>query len=240
MARTPRRAIGAGKSQRRPPRSLGGVGAGSGQTCPTTTTCAGPAPSGKRILTSRPLCAQATALQLKARPTKGTRPGCCCHALGRMGSLKRISPTRRRVPSASPTAYVCTQTHAHTHAHPRAGVKECSPLNFYPFWDMVWDILADMMHIITGIFKRHICALLRGLRTPAAVKARKKNTAEQNKELAHEHKKAVAMVKSWALDKVGPFPVSRTMYTCGLPVLVRVSALFSICRRCSCICRHIV
>ena len=107
---------------------------------------------------------------------------------------------------------------------------------------MVWDILADMMHIITGIFKRHICALLRGLRTPAAVKARKKNTAEQNKDLAHEHKKAVAMVKSWALDKVGPFPVSRmrTMYTCGLPFLVRVSALFSICRRCSCICRHIV
>ena len=107
---------------------------------------------------------------------------------------------------------------------------------------MVWDILADMMHIITGIFKRHICALLRGLRTPKAVKSRKKNTAEQNKELAHEHKKAVAMVKSWALDKVGPFPVSRmrTMYTCGLPVLVRVSALFSICRHCSCICRHIV
>ena len=62
-----------------------------------------------------------------------------------------------------------------------------SPLSFLPFFDMTWDILADMMHIITGIYKRHICALLQGQRMPKGIKARKKNTARQNSELAAAH-----------------------------------------------------
>ena len=77
-----------------------------------------------------------------------------------------------------------------------------SPLSFLPFFDMTWDILADMMHIITGIFKRHICALLQGQRMPKGVKARKKNTARQNSELAAAHEACRNEIKTWELSKV--------------------------------------
>lgn len=82
------------------------------------------------------------------------------------------------------------------------GVKCCSPLSFLPLWHMTWDILADMMHIITGIFKRHICALLAGKRVPAAVKARKRNSPGENRALAAAHKKCKEIIKTWTLSKV--------------------------------------
>jgi hypothetical protein len=33
------------------------------------------------------------------------------------------------------------------------GVKELCPLSFLPFFDVVWDFLPDMMHIIPAIMK---------------------------------------------------------------------------------------
>ena len=67
---------------------------------------------------------------------------------------------------------------------------------------MTWDILADMMHIITGIFKRHLCALLAGKRVPAAVKSRKKNSPAENRALAAAHKECKEIIKTWTLSKV--------------------------------------
>lgn len=49
------------------------------------------------------------------------------------------------------------------------GVKEASPLRWIPWFDLVWDILPDMMHIMSGIWKRHILKMLKGERTPAKV-----------------------------------------------------------------------
>jgi spore coat polysaccharide biosynthesis predicted glycosyltransferase SpsG len=66
----------------------------------------------------------------------------------------------------------------------------------------VWDILPDMMHIIPGIWQRHILHLLVGTRTPAPVKARKKYTKEQNKELFAAHEACKKLVADWKLTKV--------------------------------------
>ena len=97
------------------------------------------------------------------------------------------------------------------------GVKCCSPLSWLPLWCMTWDILADMMHIITGIFKRHICALLAGMRQPAAVKARKKNSPAENRALAAAHKACKELIALWKLSKVTvsppPFATVRTQTT---------------------------
>ena len=82
------------------------------------------------------------------------------------------------------------------------GVKECSPLRFLPRFDMVWDILPDMMHIMSGIWKRHIFELLKGGRAPSAVKARKQNTAAQNAALREEHAKCKERCADWMITKV--------------------------------------
>ena len=82
------------------------------------------------------------------------------------------------------------------------GVKECCPLRFLHLFDLVWDILPDMMHIILGIFKRHIMELFTGKRMPSTVKPRKKNSAAENKALLAANKKAQAEVAGWKLPKV--------------------------------------
>jgi hypothetical protein len=49
------------------------------------------------------------------------------------------------------------------------GVKQCSPLRFLWGFDLVWDILPDMMHISPVIWKGHIFKMFKGERTPAQV-----------------------------------------------------------------------
>ena len=68
-----------------------------------------------------------------------------------------------------------------------SGVKEASPLRFLPFFNLVWDVLPDMMHIISGIWKRHIFAVLLGKRMPADVKVRVENTKEEQARMATEN-----------------------------------------------------
>ena len=68
-----------------------------------------------------------------------------------------------------------------------SGVKEASPLRFLPFFNLVWDVLPDMMHIISGIWKRHIFAVLLGKRMPADVRVRKHNTEEELARMATEN-----------------------------------------------------
>ena len=68
-----------------------------------------------------------------------------------------------------------------------SGVKEASPFRFLPFFNLVWDVLPEMMHIISGIWKRHIFAVLLGKRMPADVKVRKQNTQEELARMATEN-----------------------------------------------------
>lgn len=82
------------------------------------------------------------------------------------------------------------------------GVKELSPLRWLPLFCLVWDIMPDMMHLIPGIWSRHFLHMLTGARYPAEVKARKKNTAAENRALAADAKACRTMLDTWALDKV--------------------------------------
>jgi hypothetical protein len=53
--------------------------------------------------------------------------------------------------------------------HPRFRSHVCfvCPLAFLPMWDMVWDFLADFMHILEGYFKRHMIEVMKGKRYPS-------------------------------------------------------------------------
>lgn len=82
------------------------------------------------------------------------------------------------------------------------GVKLLSMLAYLPLFNLIWDICPDLMHIITGIWKRHIIALLKGTRTPAQVKPLKKNTPAQNEQRMQDHKAAKADIAEWTLDQV--------------------------------------
>jgi len=82
------------------------------------------------------------------------------------------------------------------------GVKEQSPLRFLPFFCLVWDILPDMMHIILGIFKRHLVAMLKGGRPVAPVKVRKKFSAKENKALLSAHEECKKNLATWKLSPV--------------------------------------
>jgi hypothetical protein len=52
--------------------------------------------------------------------------------------------------------------------HPRfdSGVCYVCPLAYLPLWDMVWDFMADWMHICEGYFKTHMLPMLKGQRKP--------------------------------------------------------------------------
>jgi hypothetical protein len=55
-------------------------------------------------------------------------------------------------------------------AHPRftTGVSYVCALAFLHMWDMVWDFLADFMHILEGYIKRHMVNVMKGKRYPSA------------------------------------------------------------------------
>jgi len=82
-----------------------------------------------------------------------------------------------------------------------SGVKELSPLGALPMFDLAWDVLGDMMHIIYGIWSRHVFEMLAGRRAPAKPKPRKKWTPEQNAALFVDHAMVLAKLKAWALPK---------------------------------------
>lgn len=83
-----------------------------------------------------------------------------------------------------------------------SGVKEFSPLMFLPLFSIVWDVVMDMMHIILGIWKRHIVDLLKGKRAPATVPARKNLTPEENAALQEDHRAVGRHLQDWKLDAV--------------------------------------
>jgi hypothetical protein len=104
------------------------------------------------------------------------------------------------------------------------GIKQSSPLGEIPLFDLVWDILPDMMHIMSGIWARHIFALLASKRQPAAVKARKKNTTHENAALQREHAACCAKIVSWQLDQETKDAVDlRTRALAGTPTWIRAN-----------------
>ena len=103
-----------------------------------------------------------------------------------------------------------------------SGVKQLSPLVHLPLFDIVWDILPDLMHIISGIWKRHIIELLKGTRTPAPVKDRKSLSAAENAQLQREYTIACAQLKTWSLDKTtGEMLDTRSRALAGEPSWIR-------------------
>jgi hypothetical protein len=110
-----------------------------------------------------------------------------------------------------------------THApYKRTGVKELSPLAAYPMFDIVWDILMDVMHLWPGYVKRNLMAAMQGQRTPAACKPRKKYTPAENKQLAEDHEAVLQDLKDWTVtDDVGKKMDERSLALAGDPKWVR-------------------
>ena len=120
------------------------------------------------------------------------------------------------------------------------GIKEVSPLSYIPLFDMTWDILPDLMHIIPGIWNRHIFALLAGQRQPSAVKARKKNTDAENTALQQRHAACREEVKAWELSQATKDAVDkRTRSLAGAPTWIRSNLEVRTYTACLFICRHI-
>jgi hypothetical protein len=108
------------------------------------------------------------------------------------------------------------------HPAKTTGVKELSPLALLLLFDLVWDILPDWMHIMSGIWKRHIFQCFRDTRQPAPVKPREKWSAERNAAMLAEHKKAKAQLASWSLaTDVGAKLDERTLRLAGEKKWVR-------------------
>ena len=83
-----------------------------------------------------------------------------------------------------------------------SGVKEFSPLMWLPFFCIVWDIVMDMMHVILGIWKRHIVELLKGRRAPAKIPNRKNLNPAENAALQRDHSEMKDRLQQWKLDQV--------------------------------------
>jgi hypothetical protein len=86
--------------------------------------------------------------------------------------------------------------------HKTTGVKELSPFRFLAFFDLVWDIMPDLMHIVPVMWKGHIFKMFGGKRTPAQVKPRKKNTDAENEQLLRDHELAKEHLADWSLSEV--------------------------------------
>ena len=90
------------------------------------------------------------------------------------------------------------------------GIKRLSPLVYFPLFDIIWDILPDLMHIIEGLQKTHILPLLKRKRKPKVPKPLKKRKVQtpkdaQKREAAFKkvqatHAKVVAHVHTWELS----------------------------------------
>jgi len=82
------------------------------------------------------------------------------------------------------------------------GVKEFSPLRFYPKFDLTWDVCIDAMHTLPRQWKGHIFPLFHGQRNPSKPKPRKSWTSAENAKLLKDWEKAKAQCADWELDKV--------------------------------------
>ena len=105
---------------------------------------------------------------------------------------------------------------------PLAGVRELSPLRWIFLFDLVWDVLPDMMHVIYGVWGRHFLPLFGGMRNPAPVRPRKTWTVAQNKALLQSHQDCLHKIEQWKVTKV---PCKFYMYRCYTESFINVSVL---------------
>ena len=79
------------------------------------------------------------------------------------------------------------------------GIKTVSPLCFLPFFDLVWDLGPDMMHLNLNIFALHLFPVLAGKRYPAKPKPRVSWTDAENKKLLQDYARETSRVQAWEL-----------------------------------------
>ena len=102
------------------------------------------------------------------------------------------------------------------------GVKELSPLAALPLFDLVWDILPDMMHVLPNIWKAHVFQMLVGNRMPKKPRPRKSLDKAANAELAASHEDAVRELAEWRLsDEMQAELDRRSMHLGGEPNWIR-------------------
>ena len=105
----------------------------------------------------------------------------------------RPSPEPRNHPGyvADAVANINHRGYKKDRPYKTTGVKELSMLGALPYFDLVWDVLPDMMHIVSVIWKGHVFQMFVGKRTPAKPKNRvswrgAKLDKEQHQDL-HKH-----------------------------------------------------
>lgn len=98
-----------------------------------------------------------------------------------------------------------------------SGVKEWCALSILPLWNMVWDFLPDMMHILKGFFQRQLVRLFKSKRHPAApsVLAMKESHSpeEQQRRRSQNNRAMATAVKAHDV---------RTLISC-LSVFIRIN-----------------
>ena len=104
------------------------------------------------------------------------------------------------------------------------GVKQRCALRFLPLFDIIWDILPDMMHIVPVLWKGHVFKLFNGTRMPTQVKVRKTWSAAANAQLLKDHEIAKAHTAGWQLTPVRQLPC------------VACCMLFEVCVDWACVC----
>lgn len=122
----------------------------------------------------------------------------------RMGQPEEGPPLPPRTHQAIVSAAIANQEHKgykKDMPYKRTGVKELSPLAALPLFDLVWDVMMCMMHIIPGIWKRHIFQMFVGNRAPATPKPRKSLTQRENKRLMEDHKTVLTELRGWMLPE---------------------------------------
>lgn len=81
------------------------------------------------------------------------------------------------------------------------GVKHLSPLAALHMFDLVWDILPDMMHVVPGIWKRHIFAMFTGDRKPSRPPVRDSLSKRENNLLQRQYAESVEDLRRWQLPQ---------------------------------------
>ena len=85
------------------------------------------------------------------------------------------------------------------------GVKEVCPLAALHLFNLVWDLLPDMMHIVPAVMKGHVVPMMQGKRDPKKPKDRKETefwSKADQKDLLARWEAVKRKLLEWRLSKV--------------------------------------
>ena len=120
------------------------------------------------------------------------------------GKNEKRGPPKDRTHAAFVKSALANENHRgfkNAAPYKQTGVKQLSPLGALPLFDLIWDITPDMMHVVTGIWKRHIFAMFNGERNPTRPRHKKSLPPNENKKLQQEYERSLEQLKRWTLDK---------------------------------------